>query len=398
MLCALLAAAVPRPAPETRAIGQFDLSALPYVPGSVLSLNVNGFAGPYAYTILGPLQRNGAFAQIPPDASGDVSLLASNHYGVAAHTLSIASPPDGDLVAVAAYEDGLVFHDPGSLQARSVLSIAGAAADVAIAPDGTIAAGDTQYAGVTIARRPWNVAFVPSVPTVDAVVFAPDGTLYAADRGASMTGQVSQVRGSAVRSINVGSTPEGLALDARRGRLYVANTNDGTISIIDTATMRELARPHAVDRVFSLALSSDGTTLYATSNQSVASPFGKAGEVVEFAITGTALRQRARSTPLAFPLGVAFDGRRDRIFVTDESTSVVYVLDARTLRALREPLATCRTPWQPHIDERDNRLYIPCARADQLDVISLRTLGRLRGAPFLTGRYPLAVATWHRGS
>ncbi len=43
-------------------------------------------------------------------------------------------------------------------------------------------------------------------------------------------------------SITVGNNPYGLALDAANNRLYVANTDDDTISVIDIVTYQEIAR------------------------------------------------------------------------------------------------------------------------------------------------------------
>jgi DNA-binding beta-propeller fold protein YncE len=83
------------------------------------------------------------------------------------------------------------------------------------------------------------------------------------------------------------------------------------------------------------------------------------------------------------------------LFVTDESADLIYVLDPATLRAQRAPLATCKTPWKPYLDDVAHRLYVPCARSSQIDAFDDRTLHRIAGAPFGTGGYPLAVAVWH---
>ena len=151
------------------------------------------------------------------------------------------------------------------------------------------------------------------------------------------------------------------------------------------------ARLRVVDRVFSLALSSDGARLYAVSNQSLQSPFAAAGSVV--AVDTSDGRIVARSARLAFPIGIVADPARNRLYVTDEDTDGVDVLDARTLRATHAPLQTCDTPWKPTLDR--GLLWIPCTRSDQIDVFDAATLQRIAGAPFATGGYPLSVAIWH---
>lgn len=60
-------------------------------------------------------------------------------------------------------------------------------------------------------------------------------------RGVAQAGTVSVVdikRGTVIATIPVGRHPTALAFDGAQRRLYVANTNDNTVSVIDTATNR----------------------------------------------------------------------------------------------------------------------------------------------------------------
>ncbi len=92
-------------------------------------------------------------------------------------------------------------------------------------------------------------------------------------RGVAASGTVSvvDVRNSRViAEIEVGLHPCGLALDEPRNRLYVANANSDTVSVIDTGNLRVLetisVRPDASlpfgSMPNALALSPDGSTLY----------------------------------------------------------------------------------------------------------------------------------------
>jgi DNA-binding beta-propeller fold protein YncE len=215
------------------------------------------------------------------------------------------------------------------------------------------------------------------------------------DRDVGGNGALTRIAtdGSVARVVT-GETAEGLAIDDRRNVVYVANTNDGTVAGVDATSMRVVQRFGAVDRVFSLALSPDGTRLYGISNQSMASPFAAAGSAIAIAL-GAKPHVIARSAALAFPLGAALDTATQTLYVTDEALGEVYVLDAQTLRAKRPPLRTCATPWKPAVDAPSRRLYIPCAGAGAIDAFDLRTLARVSGAPFHTGSYPLAIGIWH---
>ncbi len=399
-LILILPAAVPRAHAIVRAVASFAAARLPYLPGSSIPLRVNGMTPPYRVTLTGPGSVNAHDYDVPSAPSqSSAMLVAANAESLAARRFTFASPPDPAraFIAVASYDDGIVIHDAASpFDERAVLGIGGAPSDVAIGPSGVLAAGTTDGGTLTIAHlEPWRVRRYDGVLFSDEIAIdAANGAVYATDRDVNGAGALTRIaRDGTVKRRILGMTAEGIAVDAKRRRIYVANVNDGTISIVDADTMVELRRVHAVARVFSLALSADGTRLYAVSNQSTGSPFAAAGSVVALDTSGAVPHVIARSAPLDFPVGVALDAAHRRLFVTDERDNVVDVLDARTLRPVHAPLDTCTTPWKPTVD--GSTLYVPCARANEIDLFSTIDLRREANAPFPTGGYPLAVAVWH---
>ncbi|HKU81210.1 MAG TPA: hypothetical protein VJP76_03495 [Candidatus Tumulicola sp.] len=401
-----LCAAAAMQSPPYRAIGTIAAAAWPYLPGSVIPIRVDGFSAPYQVALAGPgsLHADGSYAVPAEAAAGSATLIVGNASGIAERRIRIAAPPsvrDG-VLAVASYDRGIVFHDPRTFAPLGVLATGGTPSDAVISRDGRLAATDTQGSSLALVTLdPWRVGRIEGVPLGDEVaVDDSSGAIFVTDResGAAAPGGGALTRIAAdgrVSSVVTGQTPEGLAIDRRRGIVYVANVNDGTIAAVDARTMRVERRFKAIARVFSLVLSSDGSRLYAISNQSAGSPFAAPGAAIAIALR-PAPHVVARSGDLTFPLGAALDSKTGTLFVTDESRDAVDVLDARTLRAKRAPLSTCRTPWKPEIDPVAGRLYVPCARADAVDVFDTRTLRRAGGAPFATGSYPLAVAVWHR--
>jgi DNA-binding beta-propeller fold protein YncE len=395
---AVAVAAAPRPIPIQRATGSIAAATLPYLPGSTIPIRVNGLRPPLTLFLSGAGTVDGN--QYHVGAGADAStIVASSAVGLAMRTFAIAPTPDPrrPFIAVASYDDGIVLHDATApFRARAALGIAGAPGDIAVSATGAIATAATDGESATIATLdPWAVHRYENVPLGDEVAFdARSGALFVTNRELDGAGALTRITadGSVAHRV-LGLTAEGIAIDPARQRVYVANVNDGTVSIVDAASMVELRRFHVVDRVFSLALSENGSHLFAVSNQSVDSPFASAGSVVAVDVAAADPHVVARSERLAFPIGVVFDGERDRLYVTDEDTDAVDVLDARTLRMTRAPLRTCETPWKPAIDR--GLLFIPCARSDQIDVFDLTTLHRIAGAPFATGGYPLAVAFWH---
>jgi DNA-binding beta-propeller fold protein YncE len=390
-------------APRTRlASGIIPAVAWPYLPGSIIPLRVQGFDPPYQGVLLGPgTLLPGGIYEIPQRVpAGQALLVAGNGAGLAQRTVRIATAPSArrPLLVVASYDDGLIFHDARNFSVAGVLSTGGTPSDVAVESTGTIAATDTEGTALTLATlAPWSVAHVEGVVLGDEVAIdSATHSIFVTDRDWNGSGALTRVGpGNNVARVTTGETAEGLAIDERRGLVYVANANDGTITIVDAHTMRTRRRFAAVDRVFSLALSPDGSLLYAISNQSAGSPFAAPGSAVAFDVRAVVPHIVARSAHLTFPLGVALDSAMRTLFVTDEALGQVHVLDAQTLRRKHRPLPTCITPWKPSLDPATQRLYIPCAGSDAIDVYDARTLARVRGAPFATGSYPLAVGIWH---
>jgi DNA-binding beta-propeller fold protein YncE len=400
-ICFCTASAARTPA-GARAVGTIVATNWPYLPGSTIQIHVDGFLPPYRTVAIGPgtLGPDGWYT-IPNDvAPARTTIVVGNAQGLAARELRIAAPPNADesLLAVASYDDGIVFHDADTFAILGVLAIAGAPGDVAIDRRGRVITIDTQGTDVTIAPlAPWGVTHASGVPLGDEVaVDSVTDAIFVTNRGAGEAGALTRVASDgAVTHVPTGDTAEGLAIDEQRQIVYVANVNDGTVTAVDARSMRVVRHFQAVARVFSLALSPDGRRLYASSNQSSSSLFAAPGSVVGIALDRRVPRVVVRSAPLTFPLGVVLDSTSNTLFVTDEAADTVDVLDATTLRAKHAPLPTCRTPWTPALDAHSHRLYIPCARADEIDVFDTRTLHRLDGAPFATGSYPLAVTVWH---
>ncbi len=397
-----LAGSVPRAQGPRIASGKIVATAWPYLPGSDIPLRVDGFAAPYHAAVLGPgsLSPAGVYT-IPTRAlPGSALLVAGNVHGLAAVNLRIGAPPSGarSFLVVASYDDGLIFHDAGSFAVLGVLATGGTPTDTDVDALGRIATTDTQGTQLTLATlSPWGVAHIGGVSLGNDVAIDPSShAVFVTDRDVDGTGALTRVSiDGGVSRVTTGATPEGLAVDAKHHVVYVANTNDGTIAVVDTRSMRVIRRFSAVPRVFSLALSPDGMRLYAISNQSEGSPFAAPGAAIAIDLRTPVPRVVAHSPHLAFPLGAALDPATHTLFVTDEQLGKVDVLDASTLHPKHAPLTTCNVPWKPLFDELAARLYVPCAGADAVDAFDTHTLRRITHAPFATGGYPLAVAVWH---
>ena len=398
-LTLLCVAAAQRSSAPHWAAGTISAAPYPYIRGSVIPLDVTGIRGPFAFVTSSDAAVEDGRLTLSDSTGTSATVIAAGRKGLAMHNFAVTAPPPADraFIAVASYDDGVVIHDPQApFTVRGVLGIGGAPADVAIDSRGVLASADTDGTTATLASlQPWQVRTIGGVPFADELAFdSRTGALFVTDRDIDGFGAITRIDpDGTTRHRVLGLTSEGLAVDPKRGLVYVANVNDGSVSVVDAGTLVERRRFHAVSRVFSLALSADGALLYAVSNQSLDSPFAAPGGVVLYDVRGTRSHLLARSGPLHFPVGIALDEAYHRIYVTDESDDSIDVLDAHTLRPLHDPLQTCDVPWKPQVD--DGLLYVPCARSGRIDVFDTRTLHRIAGAPFITGGYPLAVAIWH---
>ncbi len=393
----LLLGTVPHHAPPRAGSFRLIIPAGSYFSGSRVRIAVTGMSGPYALSILGPGRiEHDTFVAPQVDRPTWTTLVGASGEAVAYGSVRTVPPPPltAHVIAVATYRGGIALHDERTFAPLGNAAIDGAPADVAFLSDGSFVTADTDGDLLTrISRSPWNVRQISDVPEGNEVAADPGtGDILVSNRDFKGQGALTRIApDGSVAHVVTGMTAEGIALDSNRQIAYVGNVNDDTIAAVDIRSMRVLQKIPAVERPFGLALDERNCRLFVVSNMSP-SMSARGGYVAAIGLDASAPRIVARSSKLRFPLGIAFDARAGRLFVTDEAADVIYVLNSKTLREAHTALQTCSTPWRPRI--AGNRLYVPCARADRVDVFALKTLRRVAGAPFSTGGYPLSVAVW----
>ncbi len=386
----------PHRAPQTIGTFRLHVPAGSYFAGSRVRVAAEGVSGPYSLAILGPgsIDRDAFVAPFVNRPVWTTVVGASSSAVAYAAIRTVPPPASGHVIAVATYRGGIALHDERTFAPLGNFAILGAPADVTFLPNGSFVTSDTDGDTLTrIGRRPWSITNVSGVDSGNEIAADAAGNVFVSDRDIQGQGALTRVTpDGTVTRVTTGVTAEGIALDSVRHIAYVSNVNDKSIAAVDTQSMRVLQKIPAPERPFGIALDERGRRLYVVSNVSPSMTPG-GGFVAEIALDTSAPHVVMRSANLKFPLGVAFDARTRRVFVTDEAADVVYVLNAATLRPARTPLQTCSTPWRPRVS--GGRLYVPCAGEDRVDVFSLASLSRVRGAPFPTSGYPLSVATWH---
>lgn len=376
------------------AVAQFANGSGSLLPGSRFAVRFASAGTFSSFAAIGTGHVENGFYVVPLDARpGRATLVAVGPSGMAVRRLRIVAPPRGAAIAVASYGDGIVFHDPRTFAVLGTLATGGAPSDVAPFGDSGVATTDTDGSAVTmVGMQPWNVRTVGDVPLGDELAADPPlHALFVSERELNGSGGLARIRAGRVESVVTGTTAEGVVVDPFRERVYVADANGGDIAIVDARAMRVIGRVGGIPRAFALALSRNGRYLYAVSNQGEGTLFRAAGFVSKISL-GRTPRIIARSAPLTFPVGIALDGERHELYVTDEEKNEIVTLDASTLHPRAAALSTCAIPWKPLFDPQSARLYVPCAGSNEIDVIDVQTFRRVAGAPFHTGNYPLAVA------
>jgi len=161
--------------------------------------------------------------------------------------------------------------------------------------------------------------------------------------------------------------------------VYASRGAEGTVSVLSLGsdgTLRDTGRvlgggaTKATARPFiaGLALSSDGTHLFAANN-SADPQNGMRGSLLEFNTHSGALE---RQTPLpAYPFAVAL-AKSGKVYVSSEARGVVCVVDGASGKLLKT-IATGTQPTGLLLDGSQGRLFVSNAGSDTLSVIDTGT-------------------------
>ena len=117
--------------------------------------------------------------------------------------------------------------------------------------DSTIAAIDTG----THAVKNLQVGAMPSAVAANPLT----GEVYVANYN---DGSVTILNGDAPTAIVVGKHPQAIAIDATKKLVYVANTQDGTVSVIDAQTHHVLRTVSAGQHPYAIAVNAKTHTVY----------------------------------------------------------------------------------------------------------------------------------------
>jgi YVTN family beta-propeller protein len=263
----------------------------------------------------------------------------------------------------------------------STIALGRSADTVALDPDAERAvvggAGTVSVLDLAPAHLLYRVA-VGDPGTLAPPALALDPTthhLFVADRARTdAPGAVQMLdsrSGRRLATVRVGHEPGALAVDTRRGHVFVANLGEGTVSLLDarsgallrTTPVGLVSQALAIDertaRLFVIGLA--GTV---DSAQPAWSEGRRAGLLGLLDTRTGALLQRTQVG--SGPDALAVDERSARVFVASSTAGTLSVLDARSGTLLRTVTLGGR-PSALAVDERRRRVYV--ADAGTLSVL-----------------------------
>jgi YVTN family beta-propeller protein len=148
--------------------------------------------------------------------------------------------------------------------------------------------------------------------------------------------------------ITVGNLPQGIAYDSENERMYVANYDDGTVSVIDTTT---------------------NTVIYTDPSTPEIDPITVGGG----------------------PRGIAYDSGNERMYVTNNGDNTVSVIDTTTNTVIGSPIEVAGNPQGITYSSTTLDVYVANVIGNTVSVIDTTT-NTVIGSPIEVGQNPSGIA------
>lgn len=228
-------------------------------------------------------------------------------------------------------------------------------------------------ATIPLGKRPRGIRASPDRTTLYVALsgspYAPPGvdekSLPPPDRSADGIGVVDVRAARLVKLIPAGTDPEQLAVSKDGSRLFIANEDGGTATVLDLATGRVVASIPVGGEPEGVELRPDGAIVYVTSEED--------GEV--FAIDTAKLAVLRKFSVPPRPRGIAFLPDGSRAYITCENGGTIAVVDARTHTVLStiKPSGEMIRPMGVVVAPDGKSLYVTTGRGRRVVAIDTRT-------------------------
>ena len=155
-----------------------------------------------------------------------------------------------------------------------------------------------------------------------------------------------------VQHIPVGDRPRGIAISPDGQEAYVANADDNTVSVIDTATKTVVATIAVGDEPQGVAFAPDGATAYVTNIKDYTV------SVIDTATRTQTTTIAVGRSPQSIAVAVIPDGTRAYAYVPNFKDDTVTVIDLTTHTPLPDPLGVGEGPLGVAATADGRRVYV----------------------------------------
>lgn len=168
--------------------------------------------------------------------------------------------------------------------------------------------------------------------------------------------------------IRVGDNPWGVTVDTKTNRVYVANEESNTVSVIDGLTNSVIANVTGLTSPYHLDVNPTTNRVYVTSSQSnfVSVIDGSTNDITARIDLGAPVSVVCR-TDLPCP-SIAVNPSTNRIYVADPIKNLIYVIDGET-DTIASEIKVDGGPASISIDTNVNRMYVANSFANTVSVI-----------------------------
>ncbi len=145
--------------------------------------------------------------------------------------------------------------------------------------------------------------------------------------------------------------PEGVAIDPDRNRIFVTNSKDNTVYVINGATNQVMTITHS-------SLVAPWGAGYNPNNGKVYVASNGRNSVVVINSTTLAVEQEIGDSSLQLPDQVAVDAMHNLIYVTNSAGGRITVINGQTNTVVASFIAVLSTPHSIALDPARNRIYV----------------------------------------
>jgi DNA-binding beta-propeller fold protein YncE len=238
-----------------------------------------------------------------------------------------------------------------------------------------------------VSRR--HLFSIPDLPGVAGALVSDEGELiFSSNRAANTIGVFAAGPNPAVRIIDVGRAPNGLAYDPRRQIVLAANIGDPAVSGSHTLSMIDLAQGA---RRTEIAV--PGRTRWTVFDPGPQLFYVNISQPAEIVVVDPRQPDRiAHSIPVphAGPHGLDFDGATQRLFCACDA-GVLVTLDARSGKVLdQQPLSGM--PDVVFFNRQRQQLYVAIGDPGVIDVFSTSPVAKLATVETEAGAHTTALS------